>query len=114
MAELNLESMATLVGMARGLDSLAEMAGFRNIALSKPEGVLIQSKRPIYWLLQENGELAIFIFEDRTRPETAKLYIYTAEELSRGVNLKEDTPVFTGVDAVVVLSEYQAIFGYGR
>jgi len=67
---------------------------------------LISGPRPFYYKLTSAQGIEILVFEDPTKPETAKLFRYNGEQIYRGVDLRKDTPAVTGDEVIKVLQEY--------
>jgi len=67
---------------------------------------LIKGPRPFYYHWTKGEGIDILIFEDPTKPNTAKLFRYNKRQIFGGVNLEKDTPAVVGDDVVKVLQRY--------
>jgi len=90
------------------LEHLAHKANFdRSGGGSTSMDHLIEGPRPFYylWIIRDGG-MDIFLFDDPSNPETAKLFRYNKNQIHSGVDLESDLPTFVGTEAVGVLEEY--------
>jgi hypothetical protein len=67
---------------------------------------LIKGPRPFFYRWTEEEGMVILIFEDPTKPDTAKLFRYNREQIHSGVDLERDVPAVVGTEVVEVLEEY--------
>ncbi len=97
-AQVNLESLA--------YDKASFAHSQREATSMDPK---IRGPRPYYYMWRgKDGRdgMDILTFEDPTKPQTAKLFRYTKEQIHSGVDLERDTPAFIGDEVVRVLQEY--------
>ncbi len=82
-----------------------------NFAHSQKEPTTVSSrikgKKSYYYHWASNGKsLDILTFENPFDLDTAKIFRYSLEQLSEGVNLSKDKPKFIGIKAVKILKDY--------
>ncbi|MBI5002836.1 hypothetical protein HZC31_05595 [Candidatus Woesearchaeota archaeon] len=67
---------------------------------------LIKGPRPFFYQWTKDEGMEILVFEDPTKPDTAKLFRYNKKQIYGGVDLENDTPAVVGDQVVEVLKEY--------